>query len=378
MRRTDLVLLSKTRKSWGVLNNPMGWVQLVIANSLIASMLAVVNDTSFMINMAFSQITGFFVVMAITLNVGLRTLPRPDWKTYVTSIPIGAFLGIVISAELTGEYQSFNASQFNKVLLNSVLFSVILGAAVAWYFHLRGKHLLERTLLAEQFALNAEREKQLSEARLVALQAQIEPHFLFNTLSNVISLIDNDQASARKMLEALTDFLRSSLMTTRGDFNTVQQEMILLESYLAILKIRMGDRLNYHFLVDEQCKVLNLAPLLLQPLIENAVKHGLEPEIEGGQINIIVKKDREYLVCEVEDSGRGFQPEDDVFQTEPCRGIGLENVRKRLSSLYGEKARLKIKDNHQGGVTASIMIPLDAINTKANRSDRDDDSLNCG
>jgi sensor histidine kinase YesM len=127
-------------------------------------------------------------------------------------------------------------------------------------------------------------EKQLVEAQMRLLQAQIEPHFLFNTLANVVSLIEPAPQKATLMLEHFIAYLRASLAASRATQGTVAQEAKLLRDYLALLKIRMGDRLQYTIEVDPSLDTAPLAPMLLQPVVENAIKHGLEPKIEGGRL----------------------------------------------------------------------------------------------
>ena len=345
-------------KKWGLLSDAMGWVQLIIINSIIALLLTTTTSSPFFINLVFSQIIGFSIVSALSLHVRLRHLSEPDLWAYVTGIPSGAMFGIAVSLLVTGAYQDYSAEEGLDKALRGLLFSITIGGSVAWYFLTRDRSLQERAQLAEQLAENAEKERRLSQAQLALLQAQIEPHFLFNTLSNVAGLIDSDSVSAKKMLESLTTYLRATLKISRQTLTTVQQEVDLVSAYLSIFKIRMGERLQYNVSVDHACSEKPLPALLLQPLVENAIKHGLEPQIEGGEVSVIIKIQEETFICLVRDTGRGLNFNAENVVHTGGEGVGLANVRERLLSLYGENARLSVVEIEQGGVSANIEIPL--------------------
>lgn len=196
-------------------------------------------------------------------------------------------------------------------------------------------------MLAREKIRSLSTEKQLVEARLHLLQAQIEPHFLFNTLANVVSLIEPAPAKARLMLENFIAYLRGSLAASRSVQGTFEQEVKLLGHYLDLLKIRMGDRLRYTLDVEPSIMAEPLAPMLLQPIVENAIRHGLEPKIEGGEVRLSAKRTGERIEVCVQDDGMGFRPGADA-------GIGLANLRERLLVLYDGKASLKVEDTNPG------------------------------
>jgi signal transduction histidine kinase len=196
-------------------------------------------------------------------------------------------------------------------------------------------------LLAREKIRSLSTEKQLAEARLRLLQAQIEPHFLFNTLANVVSLIDPAPAKARMMLENFIAYLRGSLAASRLVQGTFEQEVKLLRHYLDLLKIRMGDRLRYTLDIEPSIMAEPLAPMLLQPIVENAIRHGLEPKIEGGEVRLSAKRIGERIEVRVQDDGMGFRPGADA-------GMGLENLRERLLVLYDGQASLKVEEAHPG------------------------------
>jgi 2TM domain/Histidine kinase len=205
-------------------------------------------------------------------------------------------------------------------------------------------------LLAREKIRSLSTEKQWVEARLHLLQAQIEPHFLFNTLANVVSLIDPAPAKARLMLENFIAYLRGSLAASRSLQGTFEQEVKLLGHYLDLLKIRMGDRLRYTLDVEPAIMAEPLAPMLLQPIVENAIRHGLEPKIEGGEVRLSAKRIGERIEVRVQDDGLGFRPGADA-------GIGLTNLRERLLVLYDGQASLKVEEIHPG-TQVTINIPV--------------------
>ena len=196
---------------------------------------------------------------------------------------------------------------------------------------------------------------QAQEAQLRLLQGQIEPHFLFNTLANVQSLLDQDLPKAREMLTNFTDYLRASLGSLRGESSCVADELELARAYLLLLQARMEERLRFSIEADEASRALPLPSLLLQPLVENAIVHGLEPSIEGGQVRVSARVQGQHLLLEVQDDGRGLQA-----ATRPARrgaGMALSNIRQRLQARYGPGATLQLLPA-QPGTLARITIPV--------------------
>ena len=216
---------------------------------------------------------------------------------------------------------------------------------------------MEDLRLQEQDMLRLRAERQAVEAQLRMLQAQIEPHFLFNTLANIVSLIERDSATAKQMLLHLTDSLRLSLRRSREDRATLAQETELLKNYLAIFRMRLGGRLEYDLEIPADLLSLRVPPMLIQPLVENAIVHGIEPQTEGGRITVRAELREGLLVVTVTDTGRGFR--DEISG----QGVGLANVRSRLQALFGGKARLVLNENEPRGVVALLEIPLEDTST---------------
>jgi len=194
-------------------------------------------------------------------------------------------------------------------------------------------------------------ERRLVEAQMAALQAQVEPHFLFNTLALIGQLIETDPPQAARIHEHLIAYLRSTLpqMRARGN-GTLARQIELSRAYLAIMQARMRSRLAVSIDVPAEYQSASFPTMMLQILIENAIKHGLEPKIEGGRIDIRASVDGSTLQVDVIDDGIGFN-------LHAADGVGLANVRERLRILYGSRARLEIESLPEGGTRASIRLP---------------------
>ena len=223
---------------------------------------------------------------------------------------------------------------------------------VMWRFYKKELQIAEtQQQLALDRARSAELERQAASAQLRTLQAQIEPHFLFNTLANVVSLIDTQPAQARRMLERLIALLRGSLSASRAEQATLGQEFDLCRAYLDILAIRMAGRLAYEFEIDPALRALPAPPMLLQPLVENAIQHGLEPKVEGGRVLLRALQQADAVEVIVQDDGIGFG------NLTRGGGVGLSNLRARLATLFAGRARLVIEDA-QPGTRVRLLLPL--------------------
>ncbi len=195
---------------------------------------------------------------------------------------------------------------------------------------------------------------QLAEARLGALRMQLHPHFLFNSL-NAITVLVRDQRTreATSMLELLSDVLRQVLRTDPAQEVPLSQELRFLEQYLAIEQVRFSDRLTVSFAVEDEVRSAAVPGFILQPLVENALRHGLADRSEDGRVEIAARRDGAELVLSVRDNGVGVPPEGQ----RRAEGLGLSNTRERLATLYGGRARLDLAPNPGGGTTAIVRLP---------------------
>jgi len=257
----------------------------------------------------------------------------------------GVALGWPVGMTLAGVDVAawFGSRQGRHVITSSLLISLLVSFLFYRYYAVKARQL------------NAER--RAAEAQLRLLQGQIEPHFLFNTLANVHSLMDHDPPKAKQMLSDFTEYLRSSLTTLRNDANPLAQELDLAEHYLRLLGSRMEDRLQWRIDADAAARAVPVPPLLLQPLVENAIVHGLEPQLQGGAVHLSARVVGGELVLEVRDDGRG----PDAPPRPGARagqGMALANIRGRLLSHYGHAASLELSAAHPG-TRAVIRLPIE-------------------
>jgi signal transduction histidine kinase len=284
-----------------------------------------------------------------------RGMPRLLYHVGVTTLCV--LLGIAIgNALLNGRHPLYYLER-GAVLAPLVPFALLMAVFMFLVLVSGERRIRNETLTARQSEQIAAAAQLLAEARLRALQAQIEPHFLYNTLANVLSLIDTQPAQARHMLERFIDYLRASLTASRAEHATLGAELDLAAAYLDVLAVRMGPRLRYRIEVADAVRAIRIAPMLLQPIVENAVMHGLEPKVDGGEIVLRAHADGDALRIEVADSGAGLTEK----PARPGGGVGLANLRARLRSLYGPGAQVQLIENQPCGMTVRVLLPLDMV-----------------
>jgi hypothetical protein len=230
-------------------------------------------------------------------------------------------------------------------------------AIVAKFFIDRSRAAMRMAELKRKEAEYHRMSQQVTEAKLSALQAQVEPHFLYNTLASVQALTEVDPPQATAMTGHLIQYLRNALPKMRESVSTVGQEIELVRAYLNILQMRMGKRLTFTIDVPPELAEAPFPPLMLPSLVENAIKHGLEPQREGGEVRIRAEEVDGRIRMIVADTGRGFSEA-------PGAGVGLANIRERLAALYGDEARLTLEANEPRGVVATLEVPRKATGRK--------------
>jgi hypothetical protein len=208
------------------------------------------------------------------------------------------------------------------------------------------------TWAERQAAHAAKAEAEAADARLAALQAQMNPHFLFNALNTVAALVRTNPGTAERTVEHLADVLRRTLARTSRTSGTLEEELEYLKAYLAVEQQRYGERLSVSWAIAEETRRLSLPPLLLQPLVENALKHGLGARLEGGRLAIAAARDGDSLRLSVTDDGAGLP-------TRTHEGTGIGNLRRRLSTLYGDRARFSLEQQN-GSTVATLDLPVGA------------------
>jgi LytS/YehU family sensor histidine kinase len=200
-------------------------------------------------------------------------------------------------------------------------------------------------------------ERQLVQARLQVLQAQVEPHFLFNTLAAVDYLIETEPPRASRMQKALITYLRGALPQMRQESSTLGREMRLIRSYLELIKMRIEDRLEVEIAVPEGLESAEFPPMMLQSLVENSIKHGIEPKADGGKVRVAAGVQNAQLWVEVSDTGVGVPDGDLLDGPTSGTGIGLQNIRERLAMLYPGKSRLMLRSDPATGTLVRISVP---------------------
>jgi sensor histidine kinase YesM len=264
------------------------------------------------------------------------------------AVVLGPPLGLAIADAITGNRSpriwDLGSRATQITLAISVLATLVAVAVLS---------AQERAAAMRLRAQAAQREA--AETQLRLLQSQLEPHMLFNTLANLRVLIGLDPLRAQAMLDRLIGFLRATLTASRLDSHPLTDEFARVEDYLALMAVRMGPRLQTRLLLPAELAAVPVPPLLLQPLVENCIKHGLEPNIQGGRIEVSAARDGRQLVLSVRDTGVGLEA-----PASAGTRFGLEQVRARLRTLHGDAATLRLEPaaDPEGGTLATIRLPL--------------------
>lgn len=331
----------------------------------------VANDKplDFLITTLIATITGFSISLILSVIYG-RLINRRPLVTWLVTLLVLA-VAVAISATINGWtlslYQSRSAASFAPLVLGVFYLDMtLLGAWSALYY------AINYYLQVEEQADRLERlEAQATGAQLAMLRYQLNPHFLFNTLNSISTLVLLRQTEpANAMLTRLSSFLRHTLVTQPGGKVTIEQEVETLKLYLEIERMRFEERLRTDFKVDPAAANASIPSLLLQPLVENAIKYAVSPQEEGASISLSAKVLGDRLRVTVSDTGPGAQarPGSDGgvagrLTSATSTGVGLVNIRDRLAQAYGDDHRFEIRTPPEGGFTVIIEIPLETIET---------------
>jgi sensor histidine kinase YesM len=305
----------------------------------------------FIKNFIFSQCIGISICICVYSALQLVKFSKlfVQLSVIAAALTVGSIIGTFIGAVITGKRPALFAEGYG-FFIHIVMMGVLFGSAISYFFISRERIAASRAAIQEENVKRLTSEKKMAETNLRLLQAQIEPHFLFNTLSNVLGLMDTDLQKGKEMLMDLIRYLRISLARTREERTSLGNEMESVKAYLDIYAVRMQERLKYRIDMPDRLKQLSFPPMLIQPLVENAIRHGIEPKVNGGEIRIRAKRNRDMIHVEIVDTGLGMREQNQS-------GIGLANIRERLRSLYGDKGRLILEENMPSGLKAVIEVP---------------------
>ena len=275
---------------------------------------------------------------------------------------VWAFLRLSTFMAMTGEQNLW--PDFGGWLFGSIIIFVSWAAfyhGIKYYQLLQTEHASLLTIAAankEEQLKRAKAETIAHEAQLKMLRYQLNPHFLFNTLNAVSSLVQDQKVSrANGMIVQLSNFLRHSLYSDPVRRVTLQEELDAVHLYLNIEQERFRDRLELHFDIAEEAKKIKVPSLILQPLVENAIKYAVAPVEEGGKISIVAVRDNDYLILELSDTGPGIT--NWSGKEAPQLGVGLRNTIDRLHAFYGEEYEFKIENKSDRGTLVQMKIPLE-------------------
>ena len=285
-----------------------------------------------------------------------EALHGPRWPGCGWMLPVvvvatlgGYGFGMSLADALLGRVRSDGVFSGGRALVLVLVVCLAVALGAVYFFHSRARLALLRE--AAQRATQS-----AAEAQLRLLQSQLEPHMLFNTLANLRVLIASDPARAQAMLDRLIAFLRATLAASQRPDHTLADEFDRLADYLALMAVRMGERLELTLDLPETLRGARVPTLLLQPLVENSIRHGLEPQVHGGRIVVRARAQGDMLTLSVRDTGVGLP----AGAASGDSGFGLQQVRERLAVACGERARLTLEPagDADGGTLAIVQLPL--------------------
>jgi sensor histidine kinase YesM len=295
------------------------------------------------------SLTGFAMLGGFALAESISEGDGPQRAIAVgIALPASAALGYALAVTLL---YSPGFSILSWQYLGDTLRMTVLGGAVVLIYMLRRRSdAAAKATHATKVAREA-LARQTLEARLQLMEAQVEPHFLFNSLANVQRLYETEPESGERLLQNLQIYLRAALPQMRDTRATLGREAELSRAYLEVLQARMGERLHFAVDVPAELREHVFPPMMVITLVENAIKHGIHPSPGGGAIVVRARRDAKRLTVEVADTGVGFRGSSG-------KGIGLANIRARLGALFGGRADLSLCANEPSGVVAAIAVPI--------------------
>ena len=294
---------------------------------------------------------GYTSMVLVTIAGNLRDSTIPREARQVLAIVIGSFLGTILAGLLRGLNLSHMFTERLWGVSMTMGLGIGIGCVVVGAAIFRERQARNEARLHRAEAERSQLERNMLEAKMQLMQAQVEPHFLFNTLANVQHLVETDPPAASRMLDSLIHYLRAALPQMREAATTLGREVDMARAFLEIHRVRMGSRLQYSIDVPISLRPIPFPPMMLISLVENALKHGIDPCCDSGSILVRATTSAGTLTVSVSDTGAGIVPK-------AGGGLGLSNIRERLRAMHGTAARLTLEENSPRGVVASIQVPL--------------------
>ena len=336
-----------------------------VFSCLIALGLTLAGKGAWDTNLAYSLPIGMLSWLTIDLGRIVLTrgsaIPWPHgprgWLLMLAGTAVGFVVGTAIGNLYSGGTFDPLALAQRHDFTSTLVITIAASAVICFFFYSQGKaRVLEAKI--------AQTQRDAAEARLKLLEAQLEPHMLFNTLANLRVLVATDPPRAQAMLDRLISYMRATLGASRATLHPLADEFARLDDYLALMAVRMGPRLAFTLDLPEPLAAVPVPPLLLQPLVENAIRHGLEPQVAGGRIDVQARLlEGARVQLSVRDTGAGLTGAGltgaGLHGGAPGgSGFGLQQVRERLATLYGTAATLELIAGSAGGTSATVTFPL--------------------
>jgi sensor histidine kinase YesM len=327
-------------------------------------------------NMSFLEavilFNAFVVVMiwaGLSAWFGYRKFRGKAFRLAVVG-PLLALLGAFVGASLAGLIKGVNpftwlydSALLRHIVTGALVFGFVYTFIVALIANLRNREYRALAANLETEARQSELSRQLAESKLMLLQLQIEPHFLFNTLGSAQQLAEKGAPEAARLIGDLIRFLRATTPTLHDEANTLKQDAAMIRAYLRIMQMRLGSRLRWSVAIPEDLEDAAVPPGMLITLVENSIKHGIEPLPEGGDVAVTAERqahpDGVRIALAVVDTGAGDAG------AQRAGGIGLANIRERLTLLFGERAALATYANAPRGFIARLVLPLEPVSAPA-------------
>lgn len=308
---------------------------------------------SIIINMLLFSIMYLFIITPIIFIKPKKSSNRRLVMLLFTLLFTGITLYIVNKLLHTYDLLEISSTPIStsQAVFSTGYSALSIGIFICFFYYVEEKQFIAEKRISSERNKKLNNDKLITETHLKLLQAQIEPHFLFNTLTSILVLSEKEPRKAKIMHDNFMQYLKATLAKTRASVTTIGQDIKLIKAYLDIFKVRMKKRMQYSIEADDEVIDQPFPSMLIQPIVENAIKHGLEPNIKGGDIRIkVTKQERSRLRWEIADTGPGMSDKADM-------GTGLSNVIERIETLYGKEGHFSIKDNKPSGVKVTLEVP---------------------